>query len=272
MKTFETKSVDNSVLDVSTNDRRVRTVLNRTDEKDLDRDVVDSKAFDKTIKERGPGAKDLIWHLTDHFPSLKYAVGKFTSLEMEGKNLVGTTVIPKTTWGNDVLELYKSGAINQHSIGFSTVKREIINEDDPSIRYNVIKELTLYEGSSVLWAANEHTPTLTVGKNLTLEQRQTEFEKTMEELGSFHKMFKLGHLTDSTYELIEVKISQLSQKLQQLFAALPDQKSVESQSTGPDDQSVHADRKKLLEVLTTFSNNLNDNNGKDTGRTSSRAA
>src|SRR5688572_27955242 len=157
MKTyFEIKTVDNSTLDVDGKSRRVKVVLNKTGVKDFDNDVIEKSAFDRTIKERGPQARNLIWHLTDHNPSLKSAVGKFSELRMEGDDLIGITNIPNTSWGNDVLTFYKSGQINQHSIGFNTKKDEAAKE------HRIIKEVMLYEGSAVLWGANEFTPMVEV--------------------------------------------------------------------------------------------------------------
>lgn len=246
MKTYEIKEVDCKALDVDNTTRRVKVALNKTGVKDLDEDIVDPNAFDKTIKERGPAGKNLIWHLTDHRASLKDAVGKFKELYMENGYLVGVTDIPNTAWGNDMMELYSKGAINQHSIGFSTVKREVFNDDDWATRYQVLKEINLYEGSAVLFAANEFTPTLSVGKSMTIEERKSEFDKTMDDLSTFYKLFKTGHLTDETFELIELKVLQLKNKLEQLFQV----------ATQPDVKSVEPDSKGLLSVLEQFNNTL----------------
>ena len=51
-----------------------------------------------------------------------------------------------------------AGCINQHSIGFSTV----VDEYDKANNVRTIKEVILYEGSAVLWGANDLTPTLDV--------------------------------------------------------------------------------------------------------------
>ena len=247
MRNFEIKNIDTKTADVSENDRRVKVVLSMTGVKDFDKDIIEATAFDKTLRERGPRGKGLIWHLTDHNPSLKSAVGRFKELYMDNAMLVGVTEIPKTNWGNDVLELYKSGNINQHSIGFSTIKREVFKDDDPVNRYTVIKEIMLYEGSAVLWGANEFTPTLSAGKSLTSEERENEFNGTMADLTTLHKMFKNGHLTDETYELIELKILQLTTKLQTLFA----------ETTDPAKNAGQAVSNEVLEVLKNFNNNLN---------------
>jgi len=246
MKQFEIKTLDASVLDVDDKSRRVKTAWNKVGILDSDKDIIEVNAYDKTIRERGPKSKNLIWHLTDHRPSLKDAVGKPTELMMEGEFLVAITDIPKTSWGNDVLEFYKSGTINQHSIGFSTVKREVFNDDDWEKRYTVIKEVNLYEGSAVLWAANEYTPTLSVGKSLTKEEGEKEFLKVQNELNSFTKLFKTGHLSDQSFELIEMRMAQLTEQLQHIFRA----------STLPDEKSVEPVKESLLEVLTTFNNTL----------------
>lgn len=264
MKRYEIKNIEGGVLDVDDKTRRVKTAWNKATIKDSDKDIIERTAFDKTIKERGPKAKDLIWHLTDHNASLKNAVGKPKELMMEGELLVAVTDIPNTTWGNDVLEFYKTGAINQHSIGFRTIKREVFNDDDWEKRYTIIKEVLLFEGSAVLWGANEYTPTLSVGKSLqelTPEEITDEYAKTMEELGKLHKMFKSGHLSDESYELIEMKVSQLTDKLQQLFI----------EATQPAVKAVEPEKNGLLDVLKTFNNNLNGKTENERARIESAA-
>jgi HK97 family phage prohead protease len=244
---FEQKTLDGSVLDVDDKTRRVKTAWNKTGVLDHDKDIIEKSAFDKTIKENGPKSKNLIWHLTDHKPSLKDAVGKPSEIIMEGDFLVAITDIPKTSWGNDVLEFYKTATINQHSIGFSTVKREVFNDDDWEKRYTVIKEVKLYEGSAVLWGANEHTPTLSVGKSLTKEDSEKEFLKINTELDSFAKLFKSGHLSDQAFELIELRMIQLTSTLQQLFET----------TTRPAQKAVEPVKESLLDVFKTFNNSLN---------------
>lgn len=205
MKTFyEIKTVADSTLDVDEKSRRVKIVLNKTGIKDLDNDIVDKSAFNKTIAERGPAAKNLIWHLTDHNPSLKSAVGKFSELGMQDGDLVGITNIPTTSWGNDVLTFYKSGQINQHSIGFKTIKREVVSEDDPDKRFDILKEVMLYEGSAVLWGANEFTPTLSVGKSL-------DKDKLTEKYFSLKREMNSGNYTDEFFVIIDSQLKQIEQ-------------------------------------------------------------
>ncbi|HTE24960.1 HK97 family phage prohead protease [Flavitalea sp.] len=217
---YEIKNNSCKTLDVDDKSRRVKVALNRVGVMDFDKDIIEKTAFDKTITERGPKGADLIWHLTDHRASLKDAVGKFHELGIEGDYLYGVTDIPATKWGDDVLKFYVAGAINQHSIGFSTIKREVFNDDNWDARYTVIKEVKLYEGSAVLWGANIFTPTLAVGKSfkdLTKEESVTAFENELKEIESITKLFKSGHLSDQAFELLDIKIGQSKERLLQLY-------------------------------------------------------
>lgn len=211
MKTyFEQKMIADSVRDVSENDRRVKVAISKMGNVDHDGDVIEHGAYTKTLTERGPKGANLIWHLTDHNPSLKSAVGKFSEIYTEGDFLVGITNIPNTTWGNDVLEFYKSGHINQHSIGFRTIKSEAVKGDQP---FNLIKEVFLYEGSAVLWGANPMTPTMTVGKSLTKEEIVTEHEKLSRELNLLVKSLRDGRFTDEAFEFMDIRLAQINEAL-----------------------------------------------------------
>ena len=95
---FEQKLIADSVRDVSETSRKVKVAISQMGSKDFDNDVIDHGAYNKTMTERGPKGANLIWHLTDHNPSLKSAIGKFSELYVEGDYLVGVTDVPNTTW------------------------------------------------------------------------------------------------------------------------------------------------------------------------------
>jgi HK97 family phage prohead protease len=257
---YEIKNIDGGIVDVDNATRRVKAKYNRVWIKDHDEDVIDKSAYDKTIKERGPVGKGLIWHLTDHNPSLKTAVARFSELGMEGDHLTAVSNIPNTTWGNDVLELYKTGNINQHSIGFKTIKKED-KEDSTFGKYRLIKEVMLYEGSAVLWGANEDTGTVSVGKSLTKKEMVDEYAKTTEELNKLSKLFKSGHLSDECFELLDMKVQQLTDRLQHLF----------TEATQPEVNSVEPDSMK--DVFESFRNTLKrSTDGQERTSGSTRAA
>lgn len=214
---FNIKSFTGGTLDVSANDRRVKVAISHMGSKDHDGDVIDHSAYTKTISERGPKAKNQIWHLTDHNFSLKSAVGKFSELYTEGDFLIGVTNVPNTSWGNDVLELYKDGHISEHSIGFKTIKEESKSD------FNLIKEIMLYEGSAVLVGANSNTPTLSVGKSLTKEEADNELTTLNKEMEICTKTLRNGNLTDEGFELLEMRLQNINQRIKNLFAAIQQQ-------------------------------------------------
>lgn len=228
---YEIKNVSDSVLDVDDTSRRVKVAISEMGSLDLDNDVIDGGAYTKTIKERGPAGANLVWHLTDHNPSLKSAVGKFSELYVDGSKLVGITDIPNTSWGNDVLEFYKTGHINQHSVGFRTIKQED-QKDANGQAYRLIKEIMLLEGSTVLWGANPNTPTLDVGKSFTKDEADSAILKLQEELTLITKSLKDGRFTDDGFELIEIRMNQVNEKIKNLFAVINTQPA---QAVEPDE-------------------------------------
>lgn len=243
---YEEKNIAGGVKDVDRTTRRVKVAVSQMETEDLDRDVIDKDAYKVTIKQRGPKGSQLIWHLTDHNASFKDAISKPHEIFTEDGFLVFISDVRKTSHGNDMMEFYDNGDVNQHSVGFRTVKWEDVNPDKAT-EYRLIKEIHLYEGSAVLWGAQPNTPTLSVGKSLeatvacprckeltenvevamgyikcahcekTFSLNEVELAKQISELTKISKMFKNGHLTDETYELLDLKIAQTSSRIKQLF-------------------------------------------------------
>ena len=121
--------------------------------KDADGDIIVPGAFAKSISERGPrAAKPRILFLRDH-DSAK-VLGRVDVLREDEKGLYFEAQIANTQLGDETLELYKMGALTEHSIGFQTVKSRY----DSKEKTNYLEELKLWEGSVVAWGSNEQTP------------------------------------------------------------------------------------------------------------------
>jgi len=198
----EKQDVGYNILDVDSEQRRVKAVWARTGNIDLDGDIIVPEAFTKTIAERGPAGKNLIWSLVDHCADMNNVIGKPVELYVEGDMLIAITPIVETEKGEDIIKMYEAGLINQHSIGFSTMKS---NVDKNGIR--TITELKLYEGSAVLWAANPETPTL------AFKSEQDKKKDLSNRLESLIKAFKGGRFTDETFSLIEIEIKRIQSEL-----------------------------------------------------------
>ncbi len=123
---------------------------------DSDGDAFDPHAFDKTIELNGPKASNRIWHLFNH--NFGAAINKPKLLRADAFGVYFETDFIDTTIGNDTLKLYEAGAITEHSVMFNIVqaRQETMGEN----QYQLIQEVRMWEGSSVLWGANSNTPTV----------------------------------------------------------------------------------------------------------------
>lgn len=207
MSKIENKSYQDMILDIEPETRTVKACWSRIGNVDLDNDIIVAEAFTKTIKERGPKGKNMIWSLVDHKADMAHTLGKPKELYIEGDMLVAVTDLIETECGEDAIKLYEAGLINQHSIGFSTLKSDV----DQRTGVRTITELKLYEGSAVLWGANPETPTLGF---------KGEFKETKESLSlrleNLIKAFRGGSFTDDTFALMEIQIKQIQAALLEL--------------------------------------------------------
>ena len=216
MKQFQSKDIANGIMDVDTTTRRVKAVWSRMNNIDLDNDIIVPEAFTKTLMERGPAGKNLVWSLVDHKADMANVIGKPEELYVEGDMLVAVTPIVETEKGTDMLKLYEAGLVNQHSIGFSTIKSDFQSEKKD---VRVIKEVKLYEGSAVLWGANPETPTISV-KSQTKEDLNNRLERLL-------KAFRGGKFTDDTFALMEIQIKNIQADLLALDFTQSAQEAIE---------------------------------------------
>ena len=206
--------VGDSVMDVDTEKKIVKACWSRIGNVDLDGDIMAAGCYNKTIAERGPKGKNQIWSLIDHKASLKNALGKPMELYIEKDQLIAITKIVETEVGEDIIKLYNEGVINEHSVGFRTIKS---TTDKNGIR--TISEVMLYEGSAVLWGANPDTPTL----GLKSEYKDNP-ETLVKRLDKLQAAFKNGLFTDETFSLLEIEIKQIQAAI---LSTQPVQKTVE---------------------------------------------
>ena len=164
--------------------------------KDKQGDIIQKGAFAKTIKELGPQGTDEIAHLLDHQGN--QAVAKVLELS-EDEGLKYVSQIGTHDLGRNFMAMVTSGIIKFHSIGYSTIKEEYDRES----KANFLKEVKLYEGSSLQFiAANHNTP--------ILDLKQFESEKdAMEYLDLLEKFIRTSDATDDLLEKLENKFNSL---------------------------------------------------------------
>ena len=232
-----------NIMDVDTEQRRVKAVWARCGNIDLDNDIIVPEAFTKTLAERGPMGKNLIWSLVDHCAEMDYVIGKPEQIYIENDMLIAITPIIETEKGEDIIKLYEAGLINQHSIGFSTMQS---NVDKEGVR--TITELKLYEGSAVLWAANPETPTLGFKSEMIKDKKQ-ELNNRLERL---IKAFKGGKFTDETFSLIEIEIKRIQSEI--LEIEVIKEITQPEQSVEPVQDEKKEDDEQILKAIKQFNN------------------
>ncbi len=175
---------------------------------DSDGDVMMRGAFEKTLSQNGPGSANRIWHLFNH--DTGKPIGKPSVLREDEKGLYFETTFPDTALANDILKLYETGAITEHSIGYNVIQAR----DEGN--YQLLQEVRLWEGSSVLWGANENTPTTGI--------KAEEFQMKTNLL---NELLHNGTLSDETFEMIE----KLLKDIQAMFKGTGDNETEKQPET-----------------------------------------
>lgn len=147
------------ITQIEVNDFEVQGYLAAFNNKDLDNDVILAGAFKKSLNERGPQSKTArkIAYLWAH--DLKSPVGVFSELWEDSHGLAFKGILDPTDLGERLAIQYKTGSVNNHSIGFKYVwdKMEAVKEEDGSKTF-YSKEINLFEGSATPVGVNENTP------------------------------------------------------------------------------------------------------------------
>ena len=126
------------------------------DNKDADGDIIRKGAFNKSILER----MKKIYHLVDHQWSFQKMIGTPLKIyEQENKLIAQSKLNLNTQLGRDMYEQYKFFADNgrsfEHSVGFAVPEGK--QGFDEELKANIIKEVKLFEYSTVLLGANPNT-------------------------------------------------------------------------------------------------------------------
>jgi HK97 family phage prohead protease len=206
------------VKDVDFKQGIVQAYFSATNVVDDGGDTILPGAYAKSIRERGPESKKpRIKHLYQHDPF--YVLGVPHVLREDDRGLYAETKIIDTAWGTDVLKLYENGVITEHSIMFQMPKGKWDFEKNPdgSPNYNRrrIKEVILWEISSVTWGMNQHTPTVGVksaDKYTSIADLKTQMER-------METVLRRGNLSsDEICEQLELWLIQAKSTMEALEA------------------------------------------------------
>lgn len=183
--------------------------------KDSDGDIIEQGSFQKTIKERGPEGKKLIKWLLDH--DTTKAIGKVEKLWEDSFGLAYEGKVGRHTLGKDFLLMVEDEIINQHSFGYKIIK----DQYDSQAKANYIKELKMFEGSSIQFlGANENTPVTGI-KNL---------EDALSYCAKLEKFVRTSTATDDTLIQLDTQLKSLQATIEPLL-----------KSTQPEPEPIHPD-------------------------------
>jgi len=198
MNSFKTKDISYEVKDMDMTKGQVILYASRFNNIDSDGDIIELGAFAKTIKENGPEGKNRIKHLYQH--DSWNPIGKPLDMSEDSSGLLITSYISDIKNG-DYRKLYEQGIITEHSIGFIPMKEE----HDREANINHIKEVKLFEYSSVTWGANEDTPVVGM-KGMNQIEKSAFLVKRMDALS---KALSCGTFTDETFVQIQTHYEQV---------------------------------------------------------------
>jgi len=202
------KGIDLQFKDIDSNKGIVTGYFAAFNSVDSDGDVIEKGSFQKTITERGPEGKQLIKWLLDHD---KYkALGKIDVLKEDNYGLYYEGKVGRHTLGKDFMFMVEDGIINQHSFGYKTIKENYDNQT----KTNRIKELMMYEGSSVQFlGANPNTP-ITGVKSL---------EDALDMCEKLQRFIQTSKATDETLIQLDTKLKSLQIDLEPFLHSIKEE-------------------------------------------------
>ena len=208
------KSLEMSVKDIDTKSGIVVGYFAAFNNKDSGGDIIRKGAFTKSINERGVNSTGnrKIKHLFQH--DVNKPIGLLKSLEEDSYGLKFESKLSESTLGQDVLKQYHEGILNEHSIGFNAIKEKYDKEGG----FNEIKEVLLWEGSTVTFGANPETP---VTGFKSQEQIEGHIEKLNDKMNLLIKALRNGTYSDETMIDFEIQLKQIQQSYNSLISLQP---------------------------------------------------
>jgi HK97 family phage prohead protease len=235
---YSVKYADANIIDVSTSSRIVTGFFNSYNFFDSDKDVLIMGAAKKSIEERGVNSNAVakIKHALNH--DLTTLVGKLQVLEETTKNgitgIYFESKIANTTLGNDTLINYKEGIYDNHSIGFKYYQLSLIESEKNPVAWNevvsklmnpeeaekfgylyIVKEINLFEGSTVAFGANSLTPFLGVKSG----SKESMTLALVSKLNQLEYTVKNGMQSEEMLSTFELQIKQFKQILKEIEVA-----------------------------------------------------
>ncbi|UPL50522.1 HK97 family phage prohead protease [Hymenobacter sublimis] len=197
---IELKNTPTTLMDVDASSRRVEIRLAEHLTVDSHNDRFQKGAWAKTISESS--YIPFLWnHDASKIPAGLFDVKEFREDEF---GLRGVAKLDNNRTADEILDGYKSGSINQHSVGFYTMQKKMA---DNGVR--IITEAKLVEGSAVVFGSNPNTPFLGFKSADPLEV----LEEIKERSERFTKAISVGNLTDEARHRLAIEHAIITKSL-----------------------------------------------------------
>jgi HK97 family phage prohead protease len=215
---YNLKASSIGIRDFDEGSRKVAMYLSKFDIIDSDTDIIRKGAFTKSIQERGPGSNSNRKIAFLRYHNWEKPIGKFLELNEDETGLFAVAQLSQSSDGTDAMADYKDGIIREHSIGFQYIQDKIKFIDMGDSSYFDVTEVKLYEGSAVLFGANEFTNTVQVSK---AEDKISYALKLHDEINLIGKALASGNGTDERLYSLEMKLKFLNARLFELAKSEP---------------------------------------------------
>jgi HK97 family phage prohead protease len=202
------KSMSDDSISISKDNMIVEGYFAAFNNIDSDGEVFTKGAFAKSIMEHGPGSVSnrKIAHLAYH--DVTRPIGKIIELIEDDYGLRFKSEMGTHQEGKDFLEMYKSKIIGEHSVGFNYMLDKILRKTSPEgVVYDQLSEVKLWEGSAVVFGANENTPNLTEIK--TQKDLTNVLDKINIRMETFIKAVQDKNISTKYNELFAIELQQL---------------------------------------------------------------
>ncbi len=202
------------IKDIDSSEGRIQGYFSIFGNVDSDGDMILPGAFKKSLQENIGRVK----HLLQHDPSKPLSSTKSgLKIKEDVTGLYFDSTITKTSWGKDTLLLYMDGVIDEHSIGYETIKEQ------KAEKHNELIQLKLWEGSTVTWGANSQAMATGI-KSMTKDQmidRSTVIAKALR-----HGKYE----NEEVFDLLDIYLKQLQTSIITTTSTPADEESPEPQT------------------------------------------
>jgi HK97 family phage prohead protease len=189
------KSGIHIVKDIDTVKKSVVFAFSKLNDYDSDEDYTEKTAFDKTMKESGPDGANRIRHVWNH-DRKEMPIGKPMRMWRDNEYAYTESKMLDNQKALDAWDAYMNEAINEHSYWGKSYNTGVNPKGG-----KVIKEVKLYEVSTVLWGAQEKAKLVELIKSGDKPESWL-----LDQIAGLQSYVKKSNASDDFLEVLEIEL------------------------------------------------------------------